>query len=971
MRVYAHRHRPEAYPEFTKRPIRVTTRETLENTIQFMSLRALPHEPDGTLMSIEEALDLYTKDFSLGKVFWMRANTVTAPNLPAFLNEVKKRGGYVFDLWGYVPGSYKDGLDWGEYVVTDDIHAEFTKTLGDRFIGYDNGEQDGRYIGSYARTQCPAKQTDAFQHRRFYEFFDEMGSALRHATTALCSLNYCHFFARENNCYILGAETAQALPNATLWYAYLRGAGKQYGLLWFGNASVYNRFSWKSYEREDTSRDAEGYSYGPKVGTSLSLLRRLLYAEYLYNCDMLGYESGLITRKSALSAMERGEALPPLGAKLSEKKGLIPTDEAALSPIGRLQADCIRFVGEHGYAGVMHTPVAIVLGAQNGWTMPRSLYFPEVYRAWGQIPYGEGDHQLHALFSLMYTGYEDSGFFLNERGFMAATPMGEIADVLTGDVKSAVLNTYNLLILSGAQETDSEQLDKAEEFMRSGGTAVAFAAQIAKSPRALGLFGVAEIGEAVKRNAARVEYGGRAYDEGSFTVYPARFAGDAKPLCVSENGDALIAERAVGGGRAILVMSPYGMCDDMNAEPMHNEVNRSIPLVYDLLKSVKALIKDLTYAERLADVGNDALEVIVNVKDERTLTVTAINPGYEVEPVRVRLLKGTEIARREIDIPDLDHATPGYYPPCYTPPALCGAREEETIEPGQIRMWEIEFEPRDIRYEGEATLADETGNLFVSVRPNGTLLDALNKMPALPNYFSGIKLDACDVDDMSEEHAIKCSGWLKRRALRVIVDFASLMDHYPHLSLINNMPWKYERNMAWIGRLLDKSRLLGADRVILVTHRNAENHLTHDEALAQMRESILRISDMAKARGMEAWIENGVPRAVADTVESARSLLGELPLAANLGHAIMSGEAPSAETLACVRGALIHAPLTDGFGQMCDAHMPAMNRPTAEAAYSILRGLRPETLDFVCLDGIYENFGEMYDDRKALLKAIR
>ena len=101
-RIYPFYHRPEAYPEFGKRLIRATMRETLENTVQFMSLRDLPHPGDGALLEIEEALDLYTKRFDLGKVFWMRANAVGAPNLEEFLRAVKRRGGYVFDLWGFV-----------------------------------------------------------------------------------------------------------------------------------------------------------------------------------------------------------------------------------------------------------------------------------------------------------------------------------------------------------------------------------------------------------------------------------------------------------------------------------------------------------------------------------------------------------------------------------------------------------------------------------------------------------------------------------------------------------------------------------------------------------------------------------------------------------------------------------------------------------------------------------------------------
>ncbi len=42
--------------EYEKRGIRVVTRDTLENTIPFMSLRDLPHLDDGTLLEIDEAI---------------------------------------------------------------------------------------------------------------------------------------------------------------------------------------------------------------------------------------------------------------------------------------------------------------------------------------------------------------------------------------------------------------------------------------------------------------------------------------------------------------------------------------------------------------------------------------------------------------------------------------------------------------------------------------------------------------------------------------------------------------------------------------------------------------------------------------------------------------------------------------------------------------------------------------------------
>lgn len=964
-RIYPFYHRPEAYPEFGKRLIRATTRETLENTVQFMSLRDLPHPGDGALLEIEEALDLYTKRFDLGKVFWMRANAVGAPNLEEFLRAVKRRGGYVFDLWGFVPGSYKKGLDWGEYTVTDAQHKLFTELLGDRFIGYDNGEQDGRYIGAYTRTQCPARQDGDFQQRRFYEFFDEMGAQLQHATTALASLNYVHFFARENNCFMLGAETAQALPNANLWYSIIRGAGKQYGLLWFGNASVYNRFSWKSYDIESPKVDKEGYSYGPNAGTSLSLLRRLLYVEYLYNSDMLGYESGLVTTRENMEKVNAGVPLEP--NQTDSDKSLFTGDDAVLSPIGQLQADCVRFVKACGYAGPMYTPVAIVLNSGNGWCTPRHLYTRDVYRAWGQLPYTMADHQLHALFSMLYPGYEDSGFFLNERGFLTPTPHGEIMDVLMTDMRPETLGQYNVAILAGWQKPDCEQLDKLEAFVRQGGTLLAFAGQLEGREDAAALFGAKRLGNSEPIRDARVCFGARSFREQALSVYAAaQLNEDVQALAWLEDGAPLIVSRPLGEGRAILVLSPYGMDEQPDLAPVRNVENASIPKRYDLLECVKALLAELFDGQLLARVENPALETIVNLRGENTLTVTVVNNALTTEAYHIDLLCGRELSRREIEIPDVDSHTPGYWPMYSYPhaPFAEKADGQNYIGPGQIAMWEIEYEPQCVTRAPEVQMRDLSGNVYVALRPKRMLIEELINLPMLDKYFAGVKLDASYVSDISMRQAEQAGSWLKRRHLDVIVDFAPLMDHYPHFSLIRNMPEKQDAKLAWMGEIMDKAAALGASRILLTHHRNAENHLTADEAAEQMRATIDVMMEMARKRGLRAVVSNAVPFAVKGSAKETHALYADAPRAINLAHCALTGEKPNVEALLGAEGILLSAPLRDEFGQLIDAHLPLYSSELRETIMEMLAGIDTERYAFVCLDGVYKSFDEMYLERK-------
>ena len=59
---------------------------------------------------------------------------------------------------------------------------------------------------------------------------------------ALLGLNFGHYFLKEGLYTYIGAETGQKLPNTQIYYSFIRGAGKQYGVPWFGNVSVFNRW---------------------------------------------------------------------------------------------------------------------------------------------------------------------------------------------------------------------------------------------------------------------------------------------------------------------------------------------------------------------------------------------------------------------------------------------------------------------------------------------------------------------------------------------------------------------------------------------------------------------------------------------------------------------------------------------------------------------------------------------------------
>jgi hypothetical protein len=217
---------------------------------------------------------------------------------------------------------------------------------------------------------------------------------------------------------------------------------------WFGNASVWNRWGYKTY---GLSGGTGGETHGPTKGTSLSLLKRLLYTHILYNCVSVGFESSWF-------------------------------DGEKLSPIGQIQQSAQRWVKEHGQPGVMHTPVALLVDFYSGWTFPRHLYTDKGYRVWGNLPYEPGDYLTDGVLDLLYPGYQNSSYFHDESGFLAPTPHGDMADCLLSDAPLWLLERYPVVVVAGELRGGCEVRDKLQGYAERGGHVVITAGNVAKLP---------------------------------------------------------------------------------------------------------------------------------------------------------------------------------------------------------------------------------------------------------------------------------------------------------------------------------------------------------------------------------------------------------------------------------------------------------------------------------------------------------
>lgn len=437
-RIYSFALDPRENPDFSRRATRPPRREIFGPGYEFTTFRHLDEK------TFERNCGLFVTSNDMGRVVWPDWGCLMRPDLPKFVEEFKKRGLVFFDPWGYVPGNDESQGFWRQFHLPQATFDLLERELGERWTGMDNGEQDNRYHKAFVRRFDPHPGRDRFRHylnfRRYFEHFEsELGNRL----TALVGCVQTHSLLREGVYTMVGAETSQAYPNTQLLYSFIRGAGKQYGVPWFGNVSIYNGFGWKNIVKTNLTARVVKYEEGrADRGTSLAMMKKLAYQQMFYNCWLGGFESGFFY------------------------------PDGTISPIGVMQKDMRRWAAEHGDPGVQYTPVALMTDVFAGWNPPRLANWPEAtrkYRVWGALPYEPGDYLTHGVYDVLYPGYADSHFFHDERGLLVPTPYGDIADCLLSDAPDWLLAQYAVVVLAGRIAPSAETADTLRAYVRGGG----------------------------------------------------------------------------------------------------------------------------------------------------------------------------------------------------------------------------------------------------------------------------------------------------------------------------------------------------------------------------------------------------------------------------------------------------------------------------------------------------------------------
>ena len=85
------------------------------------------------------------------------------------------------------------------------------------------------------------------QYLQAHDYFRRIEDDLGNRLNALMVYWYWPYLIKEGRVVLAGAETQNKVTSSSIHYAFLRGAGKQYGVHWFGNAAVFNTWHYKNY----------------------------------------------------------------------------------------------------------------------------------------------------------------------------------------------------------------------------------------------------------------------------------------------------------------------------------------------------------------------------------------------------------------------------------------------------------------------------------------------------------------------------------------------------------------------------------------------------------------------------------------------------------------------------------------------------------------------------------------------------
>lgn len=929
-KIYPYKMDVTKHPDYLRHHVEAPDASLFDNKMQFISLRDLSG-PD-----YADRITQWVDKDKLGNILWVSYPLIYQDNLKEVVDEIKKRNLYLFDLWGYIPGSGPGGY-WKQFVIPDGVLDLFNSELGDHWLGMDNGEQDGRYVGNFAPRMFPMGGDRKQQYFNFQRHFEEMGDQLGNKMATLVSLNFGHYFLKEGIYTLIGAETAQGLPNSQIYYSFIRGAGKQYGVNWFGNASVWNRWGWKTYDPQQIKYDENDYDAGnPLKGTSLSLLKRLMYTHLFYNCVAAGFE------------------------------GSMYVDGKKLSPIGKIQQEAVKWNERNGDAGVMYTPVALMVDFFSGWSFPRHLYSKDAYKVWGNLPYEKGDYMTDNMLNVLYPGYQDASYYHDERGFISPTPYGDMADCIMSDAPLWMLKQYPMLVIADELGASKETKDKLEAYVGAGGHLVITASSIKNMPE--GVCGVSSDGT-IKTVSEPITYKNKQIKEKtSFALSQLSLPTEAQ-IIQEASGNIVSAQVTYGKGLMTVMASPYGIGETPQCElPVKIKEDAPLSTPYPMLDHVRTLMQDLLSSLELFETNPD-LSLVTCVKSNDEYTVLITNSDWKPCEFSIKAKRGIISSIKELTINQDEMSAIGYTPKVVETSA--GRNSKNMIAGGSVRAFRVKTKDMPIQVMEEVVAAPNVTGRSLNLHNINNLKEEILSRPTFFEHYDGVVVDWRYFEKRDEEILKNESGWFSRQKLKISVDITSGLNLYPDLRIVNNDEHYYYKSMKRIERIMDKMSLLGARQLIVSSQRPIENNYTMEQFHTSIISSFQQLADYGSEKGIDILFRPSFRR-VADKIREAAEIVTQVNrenFTLALSMALFLNDESSIDKSiremkqAKISAIFVAAPLRDIHNQVCSMNAPVFQYEDQISVKKLFDAF-PEAM--IIMDGQYASYDEEYLDAKAV-----
>ncbi|MCK5774670.1 MAG: hypothetical protein KAH25_00755 [Bacteroidales bacterium] len=428
VKVYPYYVNPTEYPDYSRRPFKTPTWDTFNDTVQFVGGRVWGNKfghIDGKApnwISGAKVLRPNHADFLM-----------TEDSLRVSLTEMKNE--YLFNINAYGPGT-PASPSFGQFKLDKWKINMMRDILEDRYMGFDLGEQDGRYWAVFRSVDFAVSFNYQERYLKAMEFMHRAAIDQGDILSMLSVKWFWHYPIKDGFITISGAESQSKTytSNDQIHYAFIRGASKQYGTLWYGDISVFNSWGWKAYGDEPNKKN------GPTKGNSVSWMKRMLLSQYQYNSTILGFETSKFY-----------------------------SGTSNLSPIGKLQTDMQEFVKKYPKPGPQHTPIAFMQDFFSGWMTPAEK-FKNKFTVWNFIPYKTSDYFTHELFDMYYNEYIQTGLHKNELGGLCNTPYGDALDVILSDARTSAMKRYQVIVVTGDIVTNLQEVsDRIKSYVNHGG----------------------------------------------------------------------------------------------------------------------------------------------------------------------------------------------------------------------------------------------------------------------------------------------------------------------------------------------------------------------------------------------------------------------------------------------------------------------------------------------------------------------